>query len=235
MDDRKTALPSIDTQEFRDMMNHFLDLATPEHHDKVECMDAWGGIVEHIDSKIRAAVAAISKPEALPVADKTTEREAFEARSRTYAFGIERDQNDSDRYQHWATNLLFTFWQDAFQAGRASLATPDAAAEQLPARRFVSVEGFFDADYVEFAKGEPMGGGVVNGIPYASRHYSRKDAESFVRDGDWREVSIPVESTGLTDAQISTIRFAAEALEGLDYEDTACELRAILASTKKAT
>jgi hypothetical protein len=41
----------------------------------------------------------------------------------------------------------------------------------------------------------------------------------------------PPEAEALTEPQKNTIRFAAEALEGLDYEDTAGDLRAILKDT----
>lgn len=60
----------------------------------------------------------------------------------------------------------------------------------LPARRFVSIKGFWDADYVEFAEGCTHGGGVLNDVQH-SKHYTRRQAESYVKEGAWREVAVP--------------------------------------------
>jgi hypothetical protein len=63
-------------------------------------------------------------------------------------------------------------------------------ASILPARRFINVAGFWDADYVEFAEGCEKGGGVLNGDPHP-KHYTRSEAESYVAEGAWREVAVP--------------------------------------------
>jgi hypothetical protein len=64
------------------------------------------------------------------------------------------------------------------------------SSECLPARRFVNIEGFWDADYVDFAEGCENGGGVLDGVSHP-KHYTRSEAESYVAEGAWREVAVP--------------------------------------------
>jgi len=107
----------------------------------------------------------------------------------------------------------------------AALATPPipapVEAHNMPARRFVNVTGFLDADYVEFAEGSEFGGGVANGVPHESKHYTRADAEAIVRNGAWREVGLPCEAItakgGNTSAESS--ERATKAAEGSIGDD----------------
>lgn len=64
------------------------------------------------------------------------------------------------------------------------------AVAELPARRFVHVTGFLDADYIDFKAGALFGGGVLKGVEHKSKHYTRETAEEFVAEGNWREVSV---------------------------------------------
>lgn len=61
----------------------------------------------------------------------------------------------------------------------------------LPAKRYVNVNGFDDADYVEFKQGAEKGRGYKDSLPCGPLHYTREYAEGFVRHGYWREVPIP--------------------------------------------
>lgn len=61
------------------------------------------------------------------------------------------------------------------------------SSKSLPAARYYNKTGFFDADYIEFHEGDEYGGGVKDGIPHESRHYTRGMASVFIADGTWRE------------------------------------------------
>lgn len=68
----------------------------------------------------------------------------------------------------------------------------------LAAKRYVNVDGFDDADYVEFKQGAEKGRGYKDGKPCGPLHYTRREVESFVRYGRWREVPIPAGAVGVS-------------------------------------
>lgn len=83
-------------------------------------------------------------------------------------------------------------WRDAPGWIYAMKDTEDAFKRfcSLPAKRYINIEGFDDADYVQFDPGEQCGYGVKDGGPRAMG-YSRSTAEGFVQQGLWREVPVP--------------------------------------------
>lgn len=79
----------------------------------------------------------------------------------------------------------------AHLAAVPAVPVPAPLAPILAHRRFANVTGFFDADYVEFLEGATNGGGVLNGVPHDSLHYTRSEADANVTSGVWREIGAP--------------------------------------------
>ncbi len=64
---------------------------------------------------------------------------------------------------------------------KAMITPPKSAFVKLPRRRFEHVDGFqYGAQYVEFPEGSDNGQAC----------YDRAEAEAFVKDGTWREVTL---------------------------------------------
>lgn len=192
-----------------------------------------------LGEELAAAKAAQPVQQPAPVAD---ERAEFEKSCHENNIGscLDRSKNDSECYHHDFVDWRWNGWK-----ARAALATPVAApVAMLAANVAQPVSDAAMAALKKLQRCMEIGTGCLpsaddqvvmqfevgwSGCDYTELTFG--DLRNLATLPDYSSANV-AQVGELSDADIKTLRFAADALEGLDYEDTAGDLRDIIAAKK---